>query len=1011
MNPGSDFSLSALRRKRGELAAVSSIAISPSEVVGLGPPLENSLPPAENPASSKPGFSLPFDPLRIIDALYRRAWLMLLAGLVVAGLVGYVGRKHFQTHHTAVAQIIKQAPAAAFRQSESGDPYQPHELAIPTLTALMRSAALMEKTSQRLGGKFSESLLKSGLVITPERNTDIIRVAMNSDEDAETAVAMLKAYVEEVLFLTRDIQQHDASEMNRFLTSQTASVDEELIKVSEQLLAYGKREQLVDADKQMEACLGEMASFSMKYETTRLEHETLDLKIGGIESELSKVSPTAGKLQQAREELAQLQLRYTDEHPSVMEAAGRVKAMEAAAAGDKPRLLDAPPKAGESSVAESMYLDLVKLRSEKQVLGQQLEKLLDVRAGLNTKLEQLPRKALEYARIKSRKQALETSRMLLVARQREASMQEENAQGSFRLLAMARLQDVVIEKPTKKLMMLCAGGFAATAGLIGLVFSLLTVADRRVLTVADLKRGTGLPVLGSLGILNEGDPADWAFRTWTKLQPRLLMPATGGATVCGLLTSDAPDSARMPMLLAEAAASRGLSVILVADGGPASTLMPLREAVEDTDAVLRQIGNAPEQVVHLTLDPEWRWTHEQRQQWLRALGVWSQARGSIVLVQLTAPERAETLLVAERLPNLLWIGRSEQALVDETQSKLSTYRAAGCRLVGALLDQAPKFRFGPLNKLAAATACLLLCGAGMAQAESVVLGPGDAVNISAAGYPEYARSGVGVGADGKLTYLQAQDIQAAGLTIDQLREQLNTELRRYYKNMIIVVTPETFQSRKVYVLGKVVKKGAVNIDRPLTVLEVVAEAGGLETGLFQQNTVELADLGRSFLVRDSARMPINLEALFLHGDMTQNILVQAGDYLYFPSANSNEIYVLGNVKMQGTQGLLAHTSVHSAIAQAGGFSPKAYTRRVLVVRGSLEKPESFVVNMDDLLAARAKGFRLQPKDIVYIADKPWARAEELLGFAVNAFLQGAVSGWTTANVGPFIKEAFLPSLK
>jgi len=115
--------------------------------------------------------------------------------------------------------------------------------------------------------------------------------------------------------------------------------------------------------------------------------------------------------------------------------------------------------------------------------------------------------------------------------------------------------------------------------------------------------------------------------------------------------------------------------------------------------------------------------------------------------------------------------------------------------------------------------------------------------------------------------------------------------------------------------------------------------------------------------------------------------------------------------MQGTQGLLAHTSVHSAIAQAGGFSPKAYTRRVLVVRGSLEKPESFVVNMDDLLAARAKGFRLQPKDIVYIADKPWARAEELLGFAVNAFLQGAVSGWTTANVGPFIKEAFLPSLK
>jgi protein involved in polysaccharide export with SLBB domain len=267
-----------------------------------------------------------------------------------------------------------------------------------------------------------------------------------------------------------------------------------------------------------------------------------------------------------------------------------------------------------------------------------------------------------------------------------------------------------------------------------------------------------------------------------------------------------------------------------------------------------------------------------------------------------------------------------------------------------------------------------------------------------------------VGPDGNLTYLQAQNIRAAGLTIDELRTKLMTDLRRYYKNLLLVVTPMTFQSRKVYVLGKVVKKGAINIDRPLTVLEVVAEAGGLETGLFQQNTVELADLGRSFLMRGNKRMPVDMEALFLRGDMKQNIEVKPDDYLYFPSANSNEIYVLGDVKMQGTQGLLAHTSVHSAIAQAGGFTPKAYTRRVLVVRGSLDKPEAFTVNMDDILNARENGFRLQPKDIVYIADKPWARAEELLSFAVNAFLQGAVSGWAGANVGPMIKQAILPGL-
>jgi protein involved in polysaccharide export with SLBB domain len=197
----------------------------------------------------------------------------------------------------------------------------------------------------------------------------------------------------------------------------------------------------------------------------------------------------------------------------------------------------------------------------------------------------------------------------------------------------------------------------------------------------------------------------------------------------------------------------------------------------------------------------------------------------------------------------------------------------------------------------------------------------------------------------------------------------------------------------------------------MTVLETIAEAGGLETGLSQQNTVELADLGRSFLMRGKARVDVDMEALFYKGDMTQNVLVQPDDYLYFPSSSSNEIYVLGNVKRQGTQGLLANTSVHSSIAQAGGFTPRAYTQRVLVVRGSFDNPQTFTVDMAAMLEGREKGFRLEPKDIVFVADKPWARAEELLSFALNAFTQGAISGWVGVNTVPLIQEAILPSIQ
>lgn len=1008
MNP--ELSLSAIHRKRGQnLGESPVVATTPNATTTVvrSTTMHESRSAETDPASA--GFSLPFDPLRVVDALYSRRWLLLFAGVVCGGVLTAVGWKRFETHYSATAQIIKQAPASAVRQSETGDPYQPHELTIPTLTALMRGAAVLEKVAARLDKRFTEGELKSGLIIVPERNTDIVRIGMTSDVNADNAVAMLTGYVEEVLTMSRDIQQRDAAEMSRFLTGQIAHADEGLLKVNEELLTYAQQEELVDIDKQMDAWLGELSGFNQKYQSTKLDHETLDLKISGIEKELSKVSPAAAKLQQARGELAQLQLRYTDEHPVIMEAMDRVKAMEAEMSTDKPKL-DSPPRPGESAVAESLYLELVKLRSDKQVLGEQLGKLATVQEKLNQRLESLPRKALEYARIKSRQQSLESSRALLLARQREAAMYEENAQGAFRLLSMARPQDVVIERPTKKLIIAGIGGFVSAAGALAFLFGMLSIADGRVLTVSDLKRSTGMPVLGSLSALTPENERNWAFRTWTSLQPRLITPASGGATICGLLTNGSDEAAHLPLLLAQAAASRGLSVIVVSHGEGLATSAPLRDVIAQPEQLMRQLGESPHEIVHLVLDSEWQWTQLQRELWQTALARWSQLHATAILVQLTSPAQANTLLVAERMPNLIWVSQAQSDLVDDTQTQLGTYRAAGCRLAGAMLDHAPTFRLGLLNKLALAVACLALPCIPVSGAP-VVLGPGDGVNIAAVGYPELARNGISVGPDGKLTYLQAQNIQAAGLTIDELRGALSKELRRYYKNLIVVVTPLTFQSRKVYVLGKVVKKGAINIDRPLTIVEVVAEAGGLETGLFQQNTVELADLGRSFLMRGSSRMPVDMEALFLHGDMKQNLPVEPGDYMYFPSANSNEIYVLGNVKMQGTQGLLAHTSVHSAIAQAGGFTSKAYTRRILVIRGSLDKPETFTVNLDDILNARSKTFRLQPKDIMYVADKPWARAEELLSFALNAFFQGAVSGWVGGNIEPFIKEAILPTIK
>ena len=197
----------------------------------------------------------------------------------------------------------------------------------------------------------------------------------------------------------------------------------------------------------------------------------------------------------------------------------------------------------------------------------------------------------------------------------------------------------------------------------------------------------------------------------------------------------------------------------------------------------------------------------------------------------------------------------------------------------------------------------------------------------------------------------------------------------------------------------------------MTVIEAVAQAGGLETGIFQLNTVELADLPRSFLIRNHQRVPIDLEKLFRHGDLTQNILIEPDDYLYFPSSVNNEIYVLGAVGSPGAQGLSIDASVLGSITLAGGFTENAFRQRVLVVRGSLDNPERFIVNIKDVLAGKVPDFRLLPRDLVYVSNRPWVRVEDLADLAVTSFIQTVVTTWTGRNIGPLITSPVVPGIK
>jgi protein involved in polysaccharide export with SLBB domain len=282
--------------------------------------------------------------------------------------------------------------------------------------------------------------------------------------------------------------------------------------------------------------------------------------------------------------------------------------------------------------------------------------------------------------------------------------------------------------------------------------------------------------------------------------------------------------------------------------------------------------------------------------------------------------------------------------------------------------------------------------------QHLTLGPGDILNLSLLEMPETARTEVPVGPDGRLSFLQASDVMAAGLTVDELRAKLDEVLGKYYRNPRTIITPEAFRSKKYCVLGAVANKGVYVFDRPTRIIEAIARAGGLETGLSNTRTVEMADLQRSLLVRNGQRVPVDFERLFHQGDLSQNVFLEPNDYLYFAQASENEIYVLGEVALPGLLVYSARPTVISAIAARGGFTTRSFKGRVLVVRGSLDKPETFIVDTSSVLAGKTPDFKLQPRDIVYVSINPWITAGEVLDLAVKSFVTALTVQGTTLRM-------------
>jgi polysaccharide export outer membrane protein len=135
--------------------------------------------------------------------------------------------------------------------------------------------------------------------------------------------------------------------------------------------------------------------------------------------------------------------------------------------------------------------------------------------------------------------------------------------------------------------------------------------------------------------------------------------------------------------------------------------------------------------------------------------------------------------------------------------------------------------------------------------------------------------------DGKITLPLINDIQAAGLTTDQLRDRVTGQAARFVESPTVTVIVKQINSRKVFITGQVMKPGPYPIGDRMTVMQLISTAGGLTEYAKKKDIVILREpAGRPG--SGPAAFKFNYDDVRKMKNLASNIELKPGDTVIVP---------------------------------------------------------------------------------------------------------------------------------
>jgi polysaccharide biosynthesis/export protein len=155
-----------------------------------------------------------------------------------------------------------------------------------------------------------------------------------------------------------------------------------------------------------------------------------------------------------------------------------------------------------------------------------------------------------------------------------------------------------------------------------------------------------------------------------------------------------------------------------------------------------------------------------------------------------------------------------------------------------------------------------------------VIGPEDVLHIAVWKEADLTAT-LPVRPDGKISLPLLNDVQASGMTPQQLAASVTEKLRKYIADPRVTVVVTAINSKRIYLVGEVVHAGATPMLPSMTVLQALSSAGMNQFAKTKGIYVLRTENGKQ------SKLPVNYRKL-IKGDVAQNYILQPGDTIVVP---------------------------------------------------------------------------------------------------------------------------------